>query len=127
MNYIVDTHTLIWFLNGDDKLSKRSREIIEDQDNSKFVSVATIWEIAIKISLDKFKFNKGFKEFLGLIEDNGFEIIHITPDHALQVSTLRFIHRDPFDRLIISQALTDDLTIITRDEYIEKYDVKTDW
>jgi len=127
MNYILDTHTVIWFLNGDDKLSKKSKEIIENLENLKLVSIATIWEIAIKKSLGKFKFDKGFKQFLDLIEDNGFEIVPLTFDHALTVSTLDFIHRDPFDRLIISQALTDNLIIITKDEYIEKYDVKTTW
>ncbi len=90
----------------------------------KFVSIATIWEIAIKISLDRFKFDNGFNKFLDLIEDNGFEIIPISFDHALTVSTLGFIHRDPFDRMIISQALTENLTIITKDEHIEKYNVK---
>ena len=127
MNYLLDTHTIIWFLNGDNKLSIKSKEIIENQDNFKFVSIASIWEIAIKISLDKIKFDKGFKKFLDLLEDNGFEIIPISFDHALTVSTLKFIHRDPFDRLIISQAMTDNLTIITKDEYIEKYDIKTIW
>jgi PIN domain nuclease of toxin-antitoxin system len=127
MNYILDTHTVIWFLNGDDKLSIKSKKLIENQDNLKFVSIATIWEIAIKISLGKFKFDNGFKKFLDLIEDNGFEIIPISFDHALTVSTLDFIHRDPFDRLIISQAITDNLTIITKDEYIEKYDVQITW
>jgi len=127
MNYLLDTHAVIWFLNGDEKLSDKSREIIENQNNLKFISIASIWEIAIKISLDKFKFNKGFKKFLDLIEDNGFEIIPISFDHAITVSTLKFIHRDPFDRLIVSQALSDNLIIITRDEYIEKYDVRTIW
>ncbi|MBN1926629.1 MAG: type II toxin-antitoxin system VapC family toxin [Prolixibacteraceae bacterium] len=127
MNYLLDTHTLIRFLSGDDKLSHRSKEIIENQDNSKFISIATIWEIAIKLSLDKFKFEKGFKEFLNLIGENGFDIIPITFDNALIVSTLKFIHRDPFDRLIVAQAMTDNLTIITRDEFIERYDVKIIW
>lgn len=127
MNYILDTHAIIWFLNGDDKLSGISKNIIENPENNKFISIATIWEIAIKISLNKFKFDKGFKKFLDLIEDNGFEIIPISFAHAMNVSTLQFIHRDPFDRLIISQAQTDDLTIITKDDHIEKYDVKTIW
>ena len=127
MNYLLDTHVLIWFLAGDDTLSEKSKDIIENQENIKLVSIASVWEIAIKISLKKFKFDKGFKKFLDLIEDNGFEIIPMSFDHALTVSTLEFIHRDPFDRLIISQALTDDLIIITKDEYIEKYDVKTIW
>lgn len=127
MTYILDTHTVIWFLNGDDKLSKKVKETIENQENTNLVSIATIWEIAIKISLDKFKFEKGFKKFLDLIEDNGFEIIPISFDHAITVSTLEFIHRDPFDRLIIAQAMTDNLTIITKDEYIEKYDINILW
>ena len=127
MDYILDTHTIIWFLNGDNKLSEKSKKIIENQDHTKFVSIATIWEIAIKTSLNKFKFDKGFKKFLHLIEDNGFEIIPISVEHALTVSTLNFIHRDPFDRLIVSKALSDNLTIITKDEYIEKYDVRTIW
>ncbi|MGM0479373.1 MAG: type II toxin-antitoxin system VapC family toxin [Bacteroidota bacterium] len=79
------------------------------------------------MSLGKFKFDEGFKKFIDLIEDNGFEIIPISFDHALTVSTLDFIHRDPFDRLIISQAIIDNLTIITRDKYIGKYDVNTTW
>ena len=127
MNYLLDTHTIIWFLNGDASLSEKSRRIIENQDNVKFVSVATIWEIAIKISLNKFRFEQGFKKFLDLIEDNGFEIIPISIEHAITVSTLDFIHRDPFDRLIISQALTDNMTIITSDKAVKKYEVRTIW
>ena len=127
MNYLLDTHTLIWFLNGDDKLSKNAKEAIENPNNLKIVSIASIWEIAIKISLDKFRFEKGFKKFLELIENNGFEIIPITFEHAITVAALEFTHRDPFDRLIIAQAISDKLTIITKDEYIEKYDVKTLW
>lgn len=127
MNYFLDTHALIWFLNGDDKLSKKSKELIENQINSKFISIATIWGIAIKISLGKFEFKQGFMNFIDLIYENGFEIIPISIEHTLKVSTLEFIHRDPFDRLIIAQAITDNLTIITKDEHIEKYEVKTVW
>ncbi len=127
MNILLDTHALIWFLNGDEKLSLKSREAIENQENLKFVSIATIWEIAIKISLGRFSFKKGFKEFLDLIENNGFGIVPITFEHALTVSTLQFIHRDPFDRLIVAQAMTDNMTIISKDEEIKKYEVKIMW
>lgn len=127
MNYLLDTHALIWFLTGDKNLSKKSKEIIENQDNSIFISVSTIWEIAIKISLNKFKFQKGFKNFLDLIDNNGFEIIPISFEHALAVSSLEFIHRDPFDRLIVAQALTENMDIITKDEYITQYHIKTIW
>ena len=127
MNYLLDTHTLIWFLNGEDNLSDKSKEVIENPENSNFISIASIWELAIKISLGKFKFKKGFKKFLELIDENGFEVIPISFEHALRLSTLEFIHRDPFDRLIVVQAMTDNLTVITRDENMAKYEIKTLW
>ena len=127
MNYLLDTHTLIWFLSGEDNLSDKSKEVIENPENSNFISIASIWELAIKISLGKFKFEQGFKKFLELIDANGFEIIPISFEHALRLSTLEFIHRDPFDRLIVVQAMTDNLTVITRDENMAKYEIKTLW
>jgi len=127
MNYLLDTHTLIWFLNGDKQLSKKSVEVIENLENNKFISIATIWEIAIKISLKKFEFKNGFKKFLHLIDEIGFEIIPISFNHAIAVSTLKFIHRDPFDRLIVAQAITENLTIISKDEQIKKYKIKVAW
>lgn len=127
MNYLLDTHALIWFLNGEEHLSEKSKKVIENPENSLFISIATIWELAIKISLGKFKFDQGFKQFLELIEENGFEVIPISLEHALRLSTLEFLHRDPFDRLIVVQAMTDNLTVITRDEYMEKYSISTLW
>jgi PIN domain nuclease of toxin-antitoxin system len=127
MDLLLDTHSLIWFLNGDEKLSIKAKNAIEDPNNSKIVSIASIWEIAIKISLDKFRFKKGLKHFLNMIEDNGFEILPITFEHALIVSTLEFIHRDPFDRLLIAQCLNDKLFIVTKDNNIKRYNIKTIW
>ncbi len=127
MNYLLDTHTLIWFLNGEENLSDKSKEAIENPENSNFISIASIWELAIKISLDKFKFEKGFKKFLELIDENGFEVIPVSFEHAIRLSRLEFIHRDPFDRLIVVQAMTDNLTVITRDENMTKYEIKTLW
>ena len=127
MDFLLDTHTLIWFLNGDEKLSDKAKSAIEDTKNSKIVSIASIWEIAIKLSIEKFKFTKGFKHFLDMVEDNGFEILPITFEHAIELSTLEFIHRDPFDRLLISQCIVDKLIIITKDINIKRYKIKTIW
>lgn len=127
MDLLLDTHSLIWFLNSDDKLSDMAKSAIEDPANSKIVSIASIWEIAIKISIDKFRFPKGFKYFLKIVEDNGFEILPITFEHAVKLSTLEFIHRDPFDRLLIAQCMADDLTIVTKDDYIKQYQIHTIW
>lgn len=127
MNQILDTHTLIWFLNGDDRLSLKARLSIENNQGNNFVSIASIWEISIKLSLGKFNFNKGFKSFLELIENNGFDIIPFTFQHALIISSLEFKHRDPFDRLIIAQAIAENCTVVTKDKEIEKYDIITFW
>lgn len=127
MDLLLDTHTLIWFLNGDKRLSEKAKTIIEDLDNANFISIASIWEIAIKVSLDKLKFPQGFKHLLELIEENGFELLPISIEHAITVSKLKFIHRDPFDRLLVAQSKNNSLTIITKDENIKKYDVPTIW
>jgi PIN domain nuclease of toxin-antitoxin system len=127
MDLLLDTHTLVWFLNGDEKLSAKVKDSIEDFNNTKFVSIASIWEIAIKISLDKFRFPKGFRHFLNMIEENGFEILPISFEHTMVVSTLEFIHRDPFDRILIAQCKCDNLTFATKDENIEQYKIRTIW
>jgi PIN domain nuclease of toxin-antitoxin system len=127
MNLLLDTHTLIWFLNGDGKLSDRVKTAIEDPNNSRILSIASIWEIAIKISLDKFRFQKGFKYFLDMVEENGFDILPVTFEHAMVVSTLEFIHRDPFDRMLIAQCKADKLILATKDKNIKRYNIQTIW
>ena len=127
MKLLLDTHALIWFLNGDEKLSMKVKDAIENPSNLKFVSAGSIWEIAIKISIDKFRFAKGFKHFLALIENNGFGMLPVTTEHALVLSTLEFLHRDPFDRLLISQCKADNLILATKDENIKKYQIQTIW
>jgi PIN domain nuclease of toxin-antitoxin system len=127
MDLLLDTHAIIWFLNGNASLSLKAKAAIEDFNNTKTVSIASIWEIGIKISLDKFRFSKGFKHFVEMIDANGFEILPISIDHALLVSALEFIHRDPFDRLLIAQSQKENLIIVTRDENIKKYSVQTLW
>ena len=127
MDLLLDTHALIWFLNGDKKLSQKAKNLIEDPNNSKVVSIASIWEIAIKLSLGKFKFKKGFKYFLELVEENGFEILPISFDHTMIVSTLEFLHRDPFDRIIIAQCKIENMILITKDENIKQYKVEITW
>ena len=127
MNLLIDTHALIWFLNGDNLISDNAKFAIENTDNTKIVSIASIWEIAIKLSMKRLSLPKGFMHFLDLIENNGFEILPISVEHALTVAKLDFIHRDPFDRLLIAQCKTGNLAIVTKDDNIKKYDVSTIW
>lgn len=126
MELLLDTHALIWFLNGDDRISVKVKREIENPENSKIVSIASIWEIAIKISFGKLRFSDGFNHFLNLLEENGFEI-PITFEHAIVLSSLDFIHRDPFDRLLVSQCIANQLTIATKDENIRKYNIQAIW
>jgi len=127
MNLLLDTHTLIWFLNGDPFLTDKARSAIESSNNIKFVSMASVWEISIKFSLGKIQIPKGIKHLIALIEDNGFEFLPITLEHLVEVSSLDYFHRDPFDRLLIAQVKIENFTIVTKDENIRLYKIKTLW
>ncbi len=127
MNYLLDAHTLIWFLNGDVELSEKAISCIENLDNTKYVSIATLWEISIKLGLKKLEFDGGVIEITKLITANNFKILPILIEHIATLEKLDFIHRDPFDRMIIAQAIVDNMIILTRDENIHKYKVKAQW
>jgi PIN domain nuclease of toxin-antitoxin system len=127
MNILLDTHTFIWFFNGDEQLSFKARKLIEDSKTKKFVSIASIWEVAIKIGLKKLVFDGNTSEIIELIEKNGFQILPISVNHITAYETLEFVHRDPFDRILVAQAIVEKMTIITKDENIQNYRVKTNW
>lgn len=127
MDVLLDTHTFIWFFNGDEQLSFKAKKLIEDSKNIKFVSIASIWEVAIKIGLKKLVFDGNTNEIANLIEQNGFCILPISVEHTVTYESLELIHRDPFDRILIAQATVEKMTIITKDENIQKYKTKTTW
>ncbi len=127
MNLLLDTHTFIWFLNGDKKLSERAKLTIENSENKNFISTVSIWEVAIKSSLGKLKLKGTLDDIRNQFLHNGFELLPITFDHTIILQQLDFFHRDPFDRMIISQAITDNLTIITKNQNFQKYDIKIIW
>ncbi|MFA6402252.1 MAG: type II toxin-antitoxin system VapC family toxin [Salinivirgaceae bacterium] len=127
MNLLLDTHTFIWFFNGDIQLSLRAKKIIEDTKNAKFVSIASIWEVAIKIGVGKLHFDGNTSEVADLIEQNDFQILPIAVSHTVSYELLPLIHRDPFDRMLVAQANEEKLIIVTVDENIQKYEVKTIW
>lgn len=127
MNCLVDTHALLWFLSGSAKLPKKSREAIKNLDNNCFVSIASVWEIAIKLSLKKLQLDFEFTMLSKVLSDNKIDILPLTFEHLVHLSELKFHHRDPFDRAIICQATSEKLTIITGDGHIKSYPVKTFW
>lgn len=127
MTYLLDTHALLWFITDDANLPKSIREEIRDIDNDCFVSIATLWEIGIKHSLKKLQLKKGLKETFELIEAYPFEILHISPEHILQLNSLPLLHRDPFDRILIAKAQAEKMILITKDKVFSSYDVSIKW
>ncbi len=123
MRFLIDTHALIWYVGGKKKLSRKVISAIEDAKNQVYVSKASLWELAIKISLGKLEISIPFEELEPFLEENSFFILDYNFSHLTALLSLSFHHSDPFDRLIISQAITDDLTIITKDKLFKKYPV----
>ena len=127
MNYLLDTHVLIWFLNGDKSLSPKARKAIESDNATNFVSIASLWEISIKLSLDRISIKVPF-ENLGIeLEKNNFQLLPITLADTVILSTLPFNHRDPFDRLLISQSISNNFTLISKDKEFSSYEIKLLW
>lgn len=127
MNIILDTHAFIWFIEGNSKLSNNSKIEIEKPSNNRYLSVASIWEIAIKKSLNKLKTKFSFSDLEKIIYKNDIDILDIEFNHLQTLLKLNFFHRDPFDRLIISQALSENYKIVTRDINFKEYSVATIW
>ena len=128
MNLLLDTHTFLWFIAGSSNLSKKARTLIEDADNQIFLSSASLWEIAIKISLGKLKLVDSFETFIPQqLEVNGIEMLNIAIGHTAVVAQLPFHHRDPFDRLLIAQAVAEEMPIVSGDEEFDKYEITRLW
>lgn len=119
--YLLDTHAFLWFLSGDARMSSISRGIISDPKNRCFISIASIWEMAIKIKIGKLDLSFDLSEVVTHLSRNSIEVLPITFEHILETMKLDDHHRDPFDRLIIAQARCESITIITKDENFSRY------
>lgn len=117
---LLDSHIIIWWLLDSPKLTKIVRQLISTNEITSYVSVASIWEFSIKSALGKLTIRKNY---LQLLEDHGFIVLDITAKHAQAVAKLPLHHHDPFDRLLIAQALEDNLTLVSTDKQIAKYNV----
>ena len=127
MKYLLDTHTILWFFDCLEKLSKKALDAIVGPDNKKYVSIVTAWELAIKISLGKLKFDGGVENFFSKIEENGFELLPIKEEHLRHVEILPLLHCDPFDRLLIASAVSEGMNLITADMNIHQYNTSWIW
>jgi PIN domain nuclease of toxin-antitoxin system len=121
MEYLLDTHSFLWFINGDEQLSGKAKKVIGDPDAVKYISIISFWEIAIKVSLGKLKLDMDYQDLQQQVLLNGFEILPLTFEHTIRLASLDLHHRDPFDRIIIAQALTENLIVISKDGNFDKY------
>lgn len=121
MSLLLDTHVVLWWLTDDPTLAAGIKERL-DHEPDIYVSPATIWEVAVKQSIGKLNMPTDLPE---RIRDSGFRHLHITAEHGIVAGRLPLIHRDPFDRMLIAQAQVEQLTLVTRDAEIAKYDVET--
>ena len=128
MNLLLDTHALLWFIGGDHNLTVAARKAIEDPTNNRNVSIVSIWEIAIKINTGKMNLIAPFDElFPRQLDINGFELMPVRIEHTSIIATLPFYHRDPFDRLLIAQSMSENMPIVSAANAFDAYDVARIW
>jgi len=128
LKVLVDTHALLWWMGGDARLSGQAREIVEDGANQRLVSIVSLWEIAIKISLGRLPtYGLTVSRIAEQLHEQSFAMIPVRLGDLTRIEKLPWIHRDPFDRLLIAQALEENVPLLTSDDAIRQYAVQTIW
>lgn len=127
MAALLDTHTFLWFVSGDNQLPEKIKNKILDINEPCYISIASFWEITIKIQIGKLKIDISLEELFKYADRNQIEIVQITSEHLLVLAALPQHHSDPFDRLIVSQAISENLTLYSRDKGIKKYALQQEW
>ena len=127
MRLLLDTHTIIWFINNSSRLPRHIREMLEDESNVVYVSIASLWEISIKFQLGKLDLDRSLGDAVRLLRDNGFRRLPVRLRHVFRLGTLVRHHRDPFDRMLIAQALTGGFAIVGCDDVFDLYGVRRLW
>jgi PIN domain nuclease of toxin-antitoxin system len=124
---LLDTHTVIWLAENSVKLSLTATQTILNMENRMYASIASAWEVAIKCGLNKLRLDNGVKDFFEMIESNGITVVPIKGMHLVALQKLPLLHRDPFDRLLVATAISEDMSIVSADEYFSLYEVSTVW
>lgn len=128
MNILLDTHAFLWFVTDDPRLSDKARVLIEAEDSQPFLSVASLWEMAIKVSLGKLQIEQPFETFIPQqLTLNGIGILSLSLEHTAAIATLPFHHRDPFDRLIAVQAKIEQMPLVSVDAMFDAYELERVW
>lgn len=126
MNLLLDTHSFLWYYKGVSDLSIDALQLIESPENDFFISTVSLWEIAIKNSLGKLELEGSLGLFFKDVVQKGFNLLPIELSHIVQSAALPFHHRDPFDRLLIGQAIAEKMPIVTKDIFFEPYCLSDD-
>jgi PIN domain nuclease of toxin-antitoxin system len=124
MRYLIDTHILLWILDDNEKLTNNMRYLLVSEHSKIYISIASVWEIGIKISLGKLGLKGGIPNLMKNIESNGIEVLNIEPSYVEIIESLKFHHKDPFDRLIIATAMQEKMVVISTDQYFDLYDIQ---
>jgi PIN domain nuclease of toxin-antitoxin system len=127
MEYLLDTHAFLWFVNGSIELSPKAKDIIQNLENTMYLSIASFWEIAIKLNIGKLAINTTFDELKQAADKNNFRNLPIKYEDTRLLTTLELFHKDPFDRILIAQAMQNNLTIITKDAFFKEYPLTIIW
>ena len=131
MNYFSDTHTFLWFVGGNNQLSPLARRLLADDNNTIWLSVASLWERAIKFSTGKLaqlQSDKPFAQHItDLLTDNAFQVLPVKQAHVTHIVTLPLHHRNPFDRLLVAQSHLENLPLISADTVLDAYSVQRLW
>ncbi len=128
MKLLLDTHAILWFATNNSQLSTRAKSLIEDGENDRFLSVASLWEIAIKVSAGKLRLDNTLEKFIAdvtTVNLTSFLALEVTD--FIAVSKLKYHHRDPFDRIIVAQALNRQMVIVSSDTQLDAYGVHRKW
>ena len=121
MRYLIDTHVFLWFVSNAKELSKSAKTLIEDGGNEIFISIASLWEISIKTALGKLSIDGNYESVKVDLNDNSIQILPITFAHTVEQNRLPFHHRDPFDRIIVSQAIIENMNLVSADTIFDNY------
>jgi PIN domain nuclease of toxin-antitoxin system len=127
MRYLLDTHSLIWFLEDDKRLSDTAKDIFSDDNADIYLSIVSLWEMAIKIGLGKLKLSQSLEQVIDTLEQQSISLLSVKPAHVLAVLNLPFEHRDPFDRLLIGQALVENMKFLSNEALFLRYGVDRIW
>lgn len=127
MKLLLDTHAFIWCDSEPEKLSRHARELCQDPENALILSVASIWEIQIKSQLGKLQLKMPLAEMIRQQQENGIEILSVEATHIFALDSLPNHHKDPFDRLLVAQALVEGAVLVSADPLVKQYSVKVEW